>query len=278
MLRSIAVISARLMPGRLKRWIHKHKYLSRFARKTFARVVTLDGNVVAIESGPLKGVKLVISEHVSHAHISGKYELETQLALDRLISPGFVCYDLGASVGYLSLLMSLKARHVYSFEPAAHAIAEFRRHIAANDLRNITIVEKAVSDCERTVEFGLTDNAYGSRIVEPGTSNSLEIMTTTLDVFGASHPRPDFLKIDVENEEGRVLEGARTILRENRPTICCELHSVEAAQAVETILHEYGYKILTMDGEPFRIPEPVIPGDLQVICLPPNRSSVDASA
>ena len=277
MLRSIAVVSARLMPGTLKRWIHQHKYLSRFARKTFARVVTMDGNVVSVESGPLKGIKLVISEHVSHAHISGHYELETQLALDRLIAPGFVCYDLGASVGYLSLLMARKAQHVFSFEPAPHAVTEFRRHIAANDLRNITIVEKAVSDCERTVEFGLTDNAYGSCIVEPGTSNSLEMTTTTLDVFVASHPPPDFVKIDVENEEGRVLEGARTILRENQPLICCELHSVEAAQAVERILHEYGYKIMTMNGEPFRIPEPVIPGDLQVICLPPKRSCVDAS-
>lgn len=272
MIRSIAVISARWTPGALKRWIHKHKYLYRFARKTFARLVGFGiGNVVEVQAGPLKGIKLVISEHVSHAHISGSYELETQLAIDRLVAPGFICYDLGASVGYLSLLMARKAQHVYSFEPAPHAIAEFRGHIAANDFQNITIVEKAVSDCERVIKFGLTDNAYGSRIVDSDAGNSLEMIATSLDVFVASHPPPDFIKIDVENEEGRVLEGGRTVLRDNQPLICCELHSVKAAEAVQRILHEYGYKITTMKGEPFRIVGPIIPGDVQVIGLPPKH-------
>jgi FkbM family methyltransferase len=269
MLRSLAVISARWIPADVKRWIHKHKNLSRFARKTFARIVAVDGDVVTVQSGPLEGIKLVMSEHVSHAHISGNYELETQLAVDRLVAPGSICYDLGASVGYLSLLMARKAGHVYSFEPAPHAVAEFRGHIAANSFQNITIVEKAVSDCERVVNFALTDNAFGSRIVESG--KGLEMTATTLDVFVASHPAPNFIKIDVENEEGRVLEGARTVLRESQPLICCELHSVEAAQAVLRILGEFGYKVMELNGEPYRIPEAIIPGDVQVICLPPKH-------
>jgi len=271
MLRSIAVISARWTPSVLKRWIHKHKFLSRFARKAFAGVVGFDGNIVEVQTGPLEGIKLVVSQHVSHAHISGSYELETQLAIDRLVAPGFICYDLGASIGYLSLLMARKAEHVYSFEPAPHALTEFRRHIAANRFQNITIVEKAVSDCERFVQFGLTDNAYGSRIVDSEVGSSLAVTTTTLEAFVASNRPPDFIKIDVENEEGRVLEGARSILRESQPLICCELHSVEAAEAVQRILHEYGYKITTLEGEPFKISGPIIPGDLQVIGLPPKQ-------
>lgn len=272
MLSRIAVFSARWMPSGFKRWVHRHKNLSRFARRTFAGAVGVDGGVVEVRSGPLKGVNLAVSEHVSHAHISGDYELETQVAIDRLVSPGFICYDLGASVGYLSMLMARKAQHVYSFEPAPHAIAEFRRHLAVNNFPNITIVDKVVSDGERQVEFGLTDNAYGSRIVESGIENSLKTTTITLDTFVASHPPPDFMKIDVENEEGRVLEGARTLLEKNQPLICCELHSVEAANAVQSILHEYGYRITTMNGEPFKITGPIIPGDLQVICLPPKQS------
>ena len=278
MLRNIAVRIARWIPADLKRWIHKHQYLSRFFRKTFAGVVGLGGNIVPVESGPLAGIKLVVSEHVSHAHISGNYELETQLAIDRCVAPGFICYDLGASVGYLSLLMARKAQHVYSFEPAPHAIAEFRAHIAANDFQNITIVEKAVSDGERVVEFGLTDNAYGSRIVESHAERSLKVTTTTLDDFVGAHPPPDFIKIDVEDEEGRVLEGARTVLLKSQPLICCELHSVESAHAVETILHEYGYEITTLEGEPFRILEPIIPGDVQILGWPAKRSRANATA
>jgi hypothetical protein len=97
------------------------------------------------------------------------------------------------------------------------------------------------------------------------------MITTTLDVFVASHPPPDLMKIDVENEEGRVLEGARTVLRESQPVICCELHSVETAQDVQRILHEYGYNIMTMSGEPFRISGPIIASDLCAAKTIPRR-------
>lgn len=269
MLRSLAISVARRLPTGFKGWVHMHPALSRLARKTFADIVSVDGGVVDIQSGPLAGVKLVVSEHVSHAHISGTYELETQRAIDRLIAPGFVCYDLGASIGYLSLLMARKTKQVYAFEPAPHAAAEFRRHIAANQFENISIITTPVSDSAHTVEFGLTDNAYGSRIVESGLNcESLKLTTTTLDDFASTHPAPDFIKMDVEGEEGRVLQGARTVLRDTQPLICCELHSEEAAREVQSILLEYGYKITTLDGAPFKITGPIIPGDLQVIAVP----------
>ena len=66
--------------------------------------------------------------------------------------------------------------------------------------------------------------------------------------------------MDVEGEEGRVFQGARKVLRDAQPVICCELHSEEAAREVQSILTEY--------GEPFEITGPIIPGDVQVIGVP----------
>lgn len=269
MLRSLAVQVARRMPTGFKHWVHQHRQLSRLASKTFAGIVSVDGGVVAVESGPLAGIKLVVSEHVSHAHISGSYEIETQRAIDQLVTPGAVCYDLGASIGYLSLLMARKAKRVYAFEPAPHAAGEFRKHIAANQFDNIDIITTPVSDCERTVEFGLTENAYGSRITDGGAGAAvLKLTTITLDDFISTHPLPDFIKMDVEGEEGRVLEGARKLLRDKHPTLCCELHSAEAARHVQSILSEYGYQITTLDGAPFEVKGSIIPGDVQVIARP----------
>ena len=269
MLRSMAVSVARRLPTGFKGWVHTHPTLSRLARKAFADIVSVDGGIVEVESGPMAGVKLVVSEHVSHAHISGSYELETQRAIDRLISPEYVCYDLGASIGYLSLLMARKTKQVFSFEPAPHAAAEFRRHIAANKFENISIITTPVSDSVHTVEFGLTDNAYGSRIVESGVEcERLTLTTTTLDDFVSTNPAPNFIKMDVEGEEGRVFQGARTVLRDAQPVICCELHSEEAAREVQSILTEYGYHITTLEGAPFEITGPIIPGDVQVIGVP----------
>jgi FkbM family methyltransferase len=229
----------------------------------------MGSNAVTIQSGPMKGITLVPSEHVSHAHVRGIYEIGTQEALDRLVKPGFICYDLGASIGYLSLLMARKAKHVFAFEPAPHAVTEMRKHIAANGVTNITIVQDPVSDSEREVVFALTDVAFGSVINETQTRwPVIKLRSTTLDLFAANHPAPDFIKIDVEGEESRVMEGARNLLETKRPVICCELHSREVAEEVMQILLRHRYSLATLEGTPFVARGPIVAGDVQVICTP----------
>ncbi len=269
MLRSSVITATRFTPKRLKKWIQNSPALYHMFRKVFSFFVSLDGSTVMIESGPMKGMSLVVGEHVSHAHIRGTYELETQMAVDRLVAPGIVCYDLGASIGYLSLLMARKAKRVFAFEPTPHAAAEIPKHAAANQLQNITIVPSPVSDAVRTVRFTVNNNAYGSRIAGAQSKwPTVELTTITLDDFVKTNPWPDFIKIDVEDEEAKVLEGARSILRERKAALCCELHSEESARRVQHILSEYGYKLTDLNGRAFQIPTPVIPGDLHVVALP----------
>src|SRR5207245_2607891 len=143
---------------------------------------------------------------------------------------------------YMTLLMARKAKHVYSFEPAPHAIAEMKHHIAANGIRNVTIVPSPVSDGVRDVRFCLTDGAYGSAINETETRwPVLPSKTTTLDLFTKDHPIPDFMKMDVEGEEGAVLDGAGELLARRQTSICCEVHSREAARSVLGTLDRFGY-------------------------------------
>lgn len=269
MLRSAVLAVTRLTPKSIKTWIQRNPSLYHAFRKTFSFFVGLDGSTVTIASGPMQGMQLVVGEHVSHAHIGGSYELDTQLAVDKMVAPGYVCYDLGASIGYISLLMARKAKQVFAFEPTAHAAADLRKHAAANKLQNITVVPSPVSDAVRTVHFTVNDNAFGSRIGgDESKWPTVELTTITLDDFVKSHPLPDFMKIDVEDEEARVLQGARSILRERKTKICCELHSLKSATEVKQILTEYGYKITDLRGHPFEISGPVIPGDLQILATP----------
>ncbi len=269
MFRASVIAVTRLTPPRLKKWIQANPSLYHAFRKTFSFLVALNGNTVAIEAGPMVGMSLVVGEHVSHAHIRGTYELDTQLAVDRLVVPGSICYDLGASIGYLSILMARKAKWVFAFEPSKHAAAEIQKHASANHLQNITIVPSPVSDCVRTVRFTLNENAYGSRIASAQSKwPTVELTTITLDDFVKSNPRPDFIKIDVEDEEARVLEGARSILSERKTALCCELHSEESARRVQEILLHYGFELTDLHGGPFQITLPVVPGDLHVIALP----------
>lgn len=268
-MRSLIVLVSRLTPRVLKSWVHKSRILDRIARKSFSFFSSLDGRTAVIEKGPMNGILLALGEHISHAHITGQYEIETQKVIDRLVRPGFVCYDLGASIGYLSLLMAKKARQVYAFEPAPHAAAEIRRQASANGFQNITIVPAPVSDRKRTVLFSLTDVAYGSCIVEGKTKwPTLELTAITLDEFVLSNSFPDFIKIDVEGEEGKVLQGAKSILEKRKTLFCCELHSAGAAKEVHDVLSMHGYQMWTLTGEPFSISSPIVAGLVQVVAAP----------
>ena len=274
MLRTSVIVASRYTPKFIKTWIQSNPSVYHGVRKVFSFFVGLEGSTVTIGSGPMKGMMLVVGEHVSHAHIRGTYELDTQLAVDRLVSPGYVCYDLGASIGYLSLLMARKALMVFAFEPSAHAAEEIRKHAAANQLENISIVPKPVSDGARTVRFTLNDNAYGARIAEgPSKWPTTELTTITLDDFVRTNPSPDFIKIDVEDEEAKVLQGARSILRERRVVLCCELHSEKSAREVAEILSEYGYRVTDLHGRPFSISGSVVPGEIQIIAVPGEQKA-----
>lgn len=267
--RDWALAAAKVVPRPIRVWIHQNRRLERLTRSLFRSLLGTSGEKIQIVGGPLSGSYMVISEHTSHAHIRGTYESAMMLALDGLLKPGFVCYDLGASVGYVSLLMARRGAQVFCFEPAPHAAAEIRRNMAANRLSNYTIVPEPVSDSVRSVRFALTDVAYGSGIVHGATHwPTVETQTTTLDLFVARNPVPDLVKIDVEGEEGRVLAGATELLTRRRTLFCCELHSDECAKQVLEIFSRHGYVVTTTDGRAVDLRETVVPGELQVVARP----------
>jgi FkbM family methyltransferase len=228
------------------------------------------GEPVAVEDGPLRGYRLSPGEHVSHAHIRGTYERDVQEAIARLVRSGDVCLDIGASIGYLTLVMvAAGAKKVYAFEPAPHAAETLRKQMQVNGVNCVEVLGKPVSDQRRIVTFAMTDTAYGSVITHGSTRwPTLELESITLDEFVAQHGIPAFIKIDVEGEEDAVLRGARRLLGERRTRFCIEVHSRQDAEEVIAILNEYGYKITGIDGNPYQIAESVRPGAEHVLGVP----------
>jgi FkbM family methyltransferase len=269
--RNLAVSCTRAMPSGLKRWLHSQRALDVMLRNVYGGMVA-GSDAAVIPRGPLAGLKLMPGRHISHKHLDGSYEEETLAALDRFVPQGAVCYDLGASIGYLSLLMARKASAVYSFEPAPHALAEIRRQAEANRMTNIHPVQQVVSGDVRDVEFALTDNAYGSRIVAgqpvPADRPKMKFRTTTLNALVNSYPAPDFIKMDVEGEELSVLQGGDEVIRTKRPIFCIELHSTQLAKDCTAMLRSYGYRVTELDGSPLQEHSDVRPGDLQIMAFP----------
>jgi FkbM family methyltransferase len=259
-------ISERIPPS-VKQAVHRVRLLDSALMYLYGSLIK--GKVVSIAEGPMSGIQLATSRHTSHAHIQGTYEREVQDAIDSMVRQGDICYDLGASIGYMTLLMAHKAKQVYAFEPAPHAVTELRRHVAANAMQNVTVVPCPVSGNVRTVRFCLTDNAYGSGINETETRwTVLQLETTTLDLFIRDHPVPDFLKLDVEGEEGAVLDGAHEMLALHKTSICCEVHHQDAARSVIGTLERFGYKLTLLDGSPVKMPEEIVAGAFHILARP----------
>ena len=269
---SLLINLARLTPDWIKRIVHNSAVIDSLMRRTYGAL--LGSGTWEIPAGPMRGLLLEKSKHVSHAHLRGTYERALLDAIDRVVKPGMVCYDVGASIGYISLLMARRAKQVYAFEPAPHAISEIERHAAANKFSNISIVRQPVSDSIREVTFQLTDAAYGSAIGSGDSRwKSMTFNTTSLDIFAESHELPDVIKMDIEGEEGRALDGARRVLTEKRPLLICEIHNNAQAVHVGRVLEECEYDIFELDGKTKFLPEgagQIIAGMVQVLATPRN--------
>ena len=272
MLRGLVLFLLRIIPVPVSRRLKTVPFFNRLYRILFERGIGNEGEIVEVRSGPLRGVKLVIGPPITHAQINGTYERDVVEAIDRLLQPGAVCYDLGASTGYLSLLMARKARKVFAFEPTPQAAEWIGTYAKANGFDNIEVVPEVVSDAEKTVVFSMTGLGYGSQVVDASDHDPrwkhVERRTITLDGFAGTHPAPDLIKIDIEGQEGNALCGAERLLGAKRPLICCEIHDLNNARQVEEVLARHRYRICRLDGSPFEMPRSIYPGDFHVLCLP----------
>ncbi len=116
--------------------------------------------VLPILQGPLKGKKWIKGSSINGCWL-GTYELDKQVLFSKYIKSGMTVFDVGANVGYYSLLASVltgKEGKVFSFEPLPENISYLKKHIALNKLKNVSVVEKAVSNEISKMRFTATDN------------------------------------------------------------------------------------------------------------------------
>ncbi len=141
----------------------------------------------------------------------GAYDFNNMSLLRALLGRfGGVFVDIGANVGAYTLIASeIACCRVVSIEPHPRSLALLRENIRRNRRQNVITVGVALSDTEGW--RSLTDDSELSinKIVPSATDqNALRVRVRTLEsVCRALALTPDFIKIDVEGHEARVLEG-----------------------------------------------------------------------
>jgi FkbM family methyltransferase len=146
--------------------------------------------------------------------------LHTEIA-KREIRPGDVVLDIGANIGYFTLLFAkLVGRDgaVFAFEPTPDTFALASKNVELNGYSNVTLVQKALSNRAGRASLVVYDDIPGKNRLTPGVTekNSIEVETVRLDDYFANYSREiSFIKIDVEGAELLALEGGRRLLGRN---------------------------------------------------------------
>ena len=171
-----------------------------------------------------------------------KYEpYETQLIL-RQAKSGDVVVDVGANIGYYTVLLANKvgvAGKVFAFEPDKTNFEILIKNIKTNNLKNVVAVNTAVGSKNGTkVLYKSEENLGDHKLYEtlcpsdtsldPPKANAFrragekeEVKIIKLDDFLAN-TKVDLMKIDTQGWEPEVIEGAKSIIKNYKPTIFFE--------------------------------------------------------
>lgn len=199
--------------------------------------------VLPILQGKLRGKKWIKGSSINGCWL-GTYEFDKQMLFQEYVKPGMVVYDIGANVGFYTLLSSVltgNSGKVFAFEPVSRNLSYISKHLELNKINNTVVIDKAVSDEIKKLKFTFSSNPSMGHFSENG---EIEVETISLDEFvKQGNPPPDLMKMDIEGAEFAALNGAREILKEKNPIIFLATHSDETKKKCLELLKEFGYRI-----------------------------------
>jgi len=206
-----------------------------------------ENTAAPILSGQLRGKKWLI-ESTRKACWLGIYEKPFQQLLAEHLRSSKVFYDIGAHVGFYSLLASglMSSGIVYSFEPVPRNVFYLRRHLSLNNAGNVRVMQIAISDHDGSDAFQeVSDRASGHL-----GSGSLPVDVRSIDslLVRQELAPPDCMKIDVEGEELKLLRGATACVTRYKPTIFLGTHSEQLYVECKGLLCDLGYSLKTVQN------------------------------
>jgi FkbM family methyltransferase len=254
---SIAAFFARILPTSAKKALYGFKPLAGLIRGALNKAAPSDLAVVNIAAGPLEGMPMLLDMQTEKDFWLGTYEPAMQSALGELIKPGMTVYDVGANVGYVTLMLGKLVgaqEKVFAFEALPDNVERLRRNVELNGFNDRVIVfPGAVAAGKGEVKFlvhasGGMGKAAGSAGREEHYQREIIVPCISLDefVYLQGNPPPQAVKMDIEGGEVMALPGMQRVLAEARPLMLMELHGPESARAAWDALTSARYQICEM--------------------------------
>jgi FkbM family methyltransferase len=200
-----------------------------------------------------QGLWLKLRPRTGQSYLDGIIEPDVQKVLADCIRPGMVFYDLGANLGFFSLIAARlvgETGKVLSFEADPEVAQRLMENVRRNGFRNVRLMNHAVWSSTGSVMFArdcenVSPERGGGKVVPSAecSARNIEVPCIALDEFVHTEAPPDFIKCDVEGAECEVLMGAREMLAAHRPPVACEVHSDKNAEKLAKFFADLNYTL-----------------------------------
>ncbi|MEI8396890.1 MAG: FkbM family methyltransferase [Rhodospirillaceae bacterium] len=204
-------------------------------------------------------MKLDLADFIQRTiYITGHWEPTIEREIEACLGPGDIFIDIGANVGYFSLLAARLVGtrgQVLAFEPNPQIFNALLSNISINQRLAVSAYQMALGNQQTTAELFVAkpgNSGATSLTRSPSTTDQAEIvpverLDTVLSRLNVACPR--LIKIDVEGSEVSVLEGMGDLLAGLwAPVIICEISEYSLAQQghskedIFDIMRRFGYK------------------------------------
>lgn len=196
----------------------------------------------------------------SYLYLYHFIEMDLTNILLKYLKSGMTFLDVGAHIGYFSLLSSFLVGNegkVYAFEATPRTFQMLKRNL--QNQQNALAILKAVWSKRQTVNFfdygfayapcnSFTEGKIAPNILQKLKRKTFKAQTITIDEFCRKQKvKPDFIKIDIESAEYEALTGMKKTLKKYRPIVTIEIGDKGLVNLKDTkdcilLLRKIGYK------------------------------------
>jgi FkbM family methyltransferase len=184
-------------------------------------------------------------------------------ALNERIKGSKICIDIGANIGITTIWMARNSEKVYSFEPETNNIFRFKENLYANNVENVKLIQKAVSDIIGELDLNILESYGHHSLGQVATSKIIgrqKVDVITLNKFCLENniDKIDFLKVDVEGFEIEVFNGAKNLFMNKKiKLVAFEISDIplkslnKSEKEIFDFFKSVNYDILNLDGSFF---------------------------
>ncbi|MCK9458608.1 MAG: FkbM family methyltransferase [Proteobacteria bacterium] len=186
--------------------------------------------------------------------IGGNFKRNQNSITIAILRPGDVCIDVGANIGFYTLMMSKavgRSGLVYAFEPVPETFNYLQQVVQTTHSTNIETFQMAMSNkvgVGKLIYNGIGDLCAcvaGEGYYAPNLNRAPQgqVNLTTLDVFVKKRKfsRLDFIKTDCQGADLQVLEAGKKTINEFRPKIICEAINLDRIQSTHNFFESINY-------------------------------------